>query len=291
MTRVVVASGKGGTGKTLVATSLALMAADLGSAALLDADVEAPNAALFLEPEVTSEVEVQQLTPVVDASRCIHCGRCAEVCAFHAIAALPQQTLVFPELCHGCGSCALVCPAEAIQESPHHLGVIEMGRAGEIAFAQGRLEIGEAMATPLIRALGKQARQAGWLQRDWVIVDAPPGIACPVIEALRGADVTLLVTEPTPFGLHDLRLAVEVARDVLRLPVAVALNKDGDGAEEVEDYCHAENLPLLLRIPYRREIAVAYSVGEPLLRARPEFAAPFEQLLLRLRRLARETSP
>lgn len=291
MTQIVVASGKGGTGKTLVATGLALVAAELGSTALLDADVEAPNAALFLSPEIALEVDVEQLTPRVEISRCTHCGRCAEVCAFHAIAALPQQTLVFAELCHGCGSCALVCPTHAIREVPHRLGVIEVGQMGGIAFAQGRLEIGEAMATPLIRALSKQARQAGWLKRDWFIVDAPPGTGCPVIEALRGADVALLVTEPTPFGLHDLRLAVEVARDVLHLPTAVVLNKDGDGAEDAEAYCRAENLPILLRIPYRREIAVAYSVGKPLVRAIPGFAAPFRELLLSLACLAERVSP
>ena len=226
--RVVVASGKGGTGKTLVSTSLALVAADLGPVTLLDADVEAPNAALLLRPEIDHAWAVTQPVPVVDAGRCTHCGRCARVCQYHAIVSLPTTTLVFDDLCHGCGSCLLNCPAGAISETPRVIGEVEAGRIDGLSFAQGTLVIGEMMATPVIHALTKRAAEAGW-GGGGVIVDAPPGTACPVIEALRGADVALLVTEPTPFGLHDLRLAVELARDVLGLPVAVALNKSDAG--------------------------------------------------------------
>jgi MinD superfamily P-loop ATPase len=300
--RIVVASGKGGTGKTLVATSLALVAGDLGRVALLDADVEAPNAALFLNPELDQRLVVELPVPVVDAARCTHCGRCGEVCQYHAIASLPNTTFVFGELCHGCGSCMLNCPAEAIQEVPRTIGWIEAGQAKGLGagqtldIAQGALQVGEALSTPVIRALKRFAVKAGWDEADsrhsWLIVDAPPGTACPVIEALRDADVALLVTEPTPFGLHDLRMAVEVARDALDLPVAIVLNKDGEGSRDgrhsaaVEDYCHAECLPILMRIPLRREIAVAYSTGVPLVRTMPEYREEFLALLRVLEGLA-----
>jgi MinD superfamily P-loop ATPase len=283
--RSVVASGKGGTGKTLVATNLALVARDLGPAALLDADVEAPNAALFLRPELDRRWTVEQQVPAVDIDRCLHCGRCAEVCQYHAIAALPAATLVFADLCHGCGSCALNCPAQAIRETPHAIGRIEAGRAGALGFAQGTLDVGEAMSTPVIRALKRCADEAGWGAGD-LIIDAPPGTACPVIETLRSADVALLATEPTPFGLHDLRLAVEVARGALDLPVAVVLNKSGTDDASIEDYCHDEGLPILLRLPLQREIAVACSLGRPLVEAMPSYRANFEALLRATRDLA-----
>ncbi|MBC7234534.1 MAG: ATP-binding protein [Chloroflexi bacterium] len=277
--KVVVASGKGGTGKTLVATSLALVAQELGQAVLLDADVEAPNAALFLRPEIERRYAVERWVPAVDERLCTHCGRCAEVCQYHAIAALPQKTLVFDELCHGCGSCALNCPIGAIQEQPKALGWIESGHANGLAFAQGILQVGEAMATPVIRALKRHALEMGWDQNRWLVLDAPPGTACPVIEALRGADVALLVTEPTPFGLHDLQLAVQVARDALHLPIAVVLNKEGAGDRAVEAYCAQEGLPILLRIPLEREIAIAYSNGRPLVDALPTYRPGFTALL------------
>ena len=304
--RVVVASGKGGTGKTLVATSLALVAAESNGAVrdagaqpespdrpdryrpttLLDADVEAPNAALLLRPEIERAWEVTQPVPMVDMDRCTHCGRCARVCQYHAIVSLPTTTLVFDDLCHGCGSCVLNCPAEAIREMPRAIGEIEVGRVDGLAFAQGILSIGEMMATPVIHALKAYAVADGGGSDGDTIIDAPPGSACPVIEALRGADVALLVTEPTPFGLHDLRLAVELARDVLGLPVAVALNKSDAGDGEVVAYCAAESLPILLRLPLRREIAEAYATGEPLVRALPVYRADFKVLWRALRELA-----
>jgi MinD superfamily P-loop ATPase len=224
--------------------------------------------------------------PRVEKGRCTHCGRCAEVCEYHAIAALPDRTLVFDELCHGCGSCTLVCPEGAIREEPITTGVIEAGRADGLAFAQGTLELGEAMATPVIRALKRYAEREGWEEGGWAIIDAPPGNACPVIEALRGADVALLVTEPTPFGLHDLRLAVVVARDVLGLNVGVVINKDVPEHTEVDDYCAEEGLPVVLRIPLGREIAVAYSNGVPLVEALPEYRPCFGALVETLERLA-----
>jgi MinD superfamily P-loop ATPase len=304
--KIVVASGKGGTGKTLIATSLALVARELGRVALLDADVEAPNAALFLNPELNQRHVVELPVPVVDMARCTHCGRCGQVCQYHAIASLPNTTLVFGELCHGCGSCMLNCPAEAIHEVPRTIGWIEAGQAKGLGagqtldIAQGTLQVGEALATPVIRALKRYAVESGWEEghpgNSWLIVDAPPGTACPVIEALRGADVALLVTEPTPFGLHDLRMAVEVARDALGLPVAIVLNKDGAGERDgrhsiaVEDYCRTECLPILMRISLQREIAVSYSTGVPLVRAMPKYRDEFLALLRILEGLAERAS-
>jgi MinD superfamily P-loop ATPase len=284
--RVVVASGKGGTGKTMVATSLALVASELGPVALVDDDVEAPNAALFLQPTITERRSVEQLSPVVDQLLCTHCGRCAEVCQFNAIASLPQSTLVFTALCHGCGSCMLNCPTGAISEQARPIGMIETGHAQGMSFGQGVLVVGEAMATPIIRELGKQVSARGWDSQGLVVVDAPPGSACPVIEALSSADVALLVTEPTPFGLHDLKIAVEVARDVLDRPVAIVINKDGPGDRAMDEYCAQEGLPVLLRIPLERRIAEAYSSGQPLVSAFPEYRTLFRALLLQLAAMA-----
>ena len=286
--RIVVASGKGGTGKTLVATSLALTALDLGRAALVDADVEAPNSALFLGGRFDGQQDVNRLTPVIDQDRCTHCGRCAQVCEYSAIAVLPTTTMVFPTICHGCGSCVINCPTGAISEAPSAVGVVSFGQAGELAIAQGEMSLGEVMAPLIIRQLKAYAHSAGWDAYDWLIVDAPPGTSCPVVETLRGADVALLVTEPTPFGLHDLKMAIAVARDVLGLPVAVVINKDGDRDSAVDAYCAEENISILLRIPLKRQIAEAYSTGQALVEAFPAYRQPFGDLLQRLSQLAEE---
>jgi MinD superfamily P-loop ATPase len=292
---VTVASGKGGTGKTTVATSLALAAASLrprrerdgqgehGPAVqLLDCDVEEPNAHLYLRPSLEAREEVGLLNPVVDEARCTHCGRCAEVCAYHALAVLPRQVIFFGELCHGCGSCALNCPEQAIREELRVTGLVETGHSGDVAFGQGTLTVGEAMAVPVIRALKRHVdRHAHAL----AILDAPPGTACPVVECLRGADYALLVTEPTPFGLHDLKLAVEVARDELSLPVGVVVNRDGVGDHGVDDYCRAEGILILLRIPLDRRIAEATSEGVPLVVALPEYLEQFQALYRRIERI------
>jgi MinD superfamily P-loop ATPase len=283
---IVIASGKGGTGKTLVATSLALVAAQRGACALLDADVEEPNAALFLNPHLTERVQVERLVPVVDETLCSHCGRCAEVCQYHAIAALPSKTLVFTDLCHGCGSCSRECPTGAISEQGLPSGVVEAGHCGELLFAQGILEVGEAMSPPVIRRLKRFARESGWYERGTVIIDAPPGTACPVVETLRGADCALLVTEPTPFGLHDLQMALEVARETWSLPVGVVVNKDRPDRSLIDAFCADENIPVLMRIPLDRRIAESYSRGIPLIESNPGYRAAFGELLVAAERLA-----
>ena len=293
-----VASGKGGTGKTTVATNLALVIASASRAGVagaraeakrvrrrvtfLDCDVDEPNAALFLKPEFTQREEVGVLVPQVDFAKCTYCGRCAEVCQYHAIAVVGQKVLIFPELCHGCGSCTLNCPEDAIRETLRITGTIDIGTAGDIIFGQGTLNIGEAMAPPIIRQLkGKLVPDDATDQV--VIIDASPGTACPVVEAMQGSDFVLMVTEPTPFGLHDLRLAVEVARDQLRVPVGVVINRTGVGDEGVEQYCAAERIPILMRIPLDRRIAEAYSEGVPMVDAVPEYREPFQALYERLR--------
>lgn len=286
---VAVASGKGGTGKTTVATGLALAiasskvnaAAPTGvSVRVLDCDVEEPNAHLFLKPAILARENVGILTPVVDQDKCSGCRRCAEVCAYHAVAVLGKEVLVFNELCHGCGSCTFNCPEQAIREELRVTGVVEKGSAGEIAFAGGILNEGEAMAVPVIRKLKDGVPNSP--PESLTLLDAPPGTSCPVVETLRGADYALMVTEPTPFGLHDLRLAVEVAKHELGLPVGVVINRDGVGDSGVEEFCRTEGIPILLRIPLDRRIAEACSEGIPLPAALPEYEKEFLALYQRL---------
>ena len=285
---ITVASGKGGTGKTTVAVNLALsIATDTQVGAkpdllFLDCDVEEPNAHLFLNPVVEHREEVGILIPEVHYDKCTFCGRCAEVCAYHALAVVKQNVLVFPELCHGCGSCTLNCPEEAIHEVLNVTGTIEVGRTGNIRFAHGILNIGEAMAVPVIRELKRRIGETDLRPHSVVILDASPGTSCPVVETMRGADFVLMVTEPTPFGLHDLRLAVEVARGELGLPVGVVINRDGVGDRGVEDYCAAEGIPILMHIPLDRRIAEAYSEGVMIVEALPEYGERFIELYRRI---------
>jgi MinD superfamily P-loop ATPase len=297
--RITVASGKGGTGKTTVATSLALSLAKMpqnGAKPLfLDCDVEAPNAHIFLGPVFEKREGVSILVPEVDETQCTYCGRCAEVCPWHAIAVVGKKVLIFPQLCHGCGSCTLACPEDAISEIPNPIGVIESGPAWNgIAFAQGVLEIGEPMAVPIIRQLKGQpvhyqselvnvtSDNAGGAHKEQlIIIDASPGTACPVVESMRGSDFVLLVTEPTPFGLHDLRLAVQVAQE-LRIPAGVVINRDGVGDGGVDEYCQETALPVLMRIPLDQRIAEGIARGEPLIHIRPKYVPQFQDLYSRI---------
>ena len=275
--RIVVASGKGGTGKTTVATSLAYVASQRVPTRLVDCDVEAPNAALFLSPKIDMHKEVGILIPQVDENTCTYCGRCAEVCQFHAIAVVGKKILVFPELCHGCGSCTLVCPENAISERLEVMGVIESGTTKEeIEFAHGIMNVGEPMAVPIIRELKKLApKKSPTIE----IIDAPPGASCPVVESIRGAEFTLLVTEPTPFGLHDLKQVVEISRE-LGIPTGVVINRDGIGDSEVNEYCTANQLPVLMRIPMERRIAEAIARGKLLVKPYPEYQPTFAESCL-----------
>lgn len=270
--RIVVASGKGGTGKTTIATSLALTAE---SVRFMDCDVEAPNAALFLNPVLDTHKDVGILLPVVNESLCTYCGRCAEVCEFHAIAVIGKKTLVFPELCHGCGSCTIICPENAINERLDVMGVLEGGTAPTgVNFSRGVMNVGEPMAVPIIREL----KIWDSAHCDIEIRDAPPGASCPVVETIRGADFVLLVTEPTPFGLHDLKQVVGIFQE-LRIPAGVVINRDGIGDNATETYCIEVGLPILLRIPMERRFAEAIAGGQTLVESAPEYRASFENLL------------
>jgi MinD superfamily P-loop ATPase len=273
-----VASGKGGTGKTLVATSLALSLED-GTPQLLDCDVEEPDAHVLLRPSLHSASPVMQPVPKVDEARCTFCGRCSEVCAFNAIAVMGKTVLLLPELCHGCGACTYVCPEGAITEEGREVGVVEAGMAGSIRFAQGRLSIGEAMPVPVIRAVKALADTS-----TTVVIDAPPGTSCPVVEAVRGSDFCLLVTEPTPFGLHDLSLAAELTRE-LAIPCGVIVNRDCPGDDGIDRYCAEQGLPVLLRIPFDRHIAELYCRGLTLAEGMPEWKADFRDLFEKVRGL------
>ena len=288
MIRIAVASGKGGTGKTTIATSLALALAG-PKTSFIDCDVEAPNAHLFIHPNFQHREEVGILIPYIDESRCTYCGECARVCQFHAIAVIGKKTLVFSELCHGCGSCSLVCPENAIQEKLNVIGILEWGGTPSgMSFVQGLLNIGEPMAVPIIRRL-KQINDESETAWETVILDVSPGTSCPVVESIRGADFLLLVTEPTPFGLHDLRLAVQLAQE-LGIPAGVVLNRDGIGNSDVEDYCLDADIPILMRIPMDRSLAEALARGETLISAKPKYHARFQQLYqdIRARVLAPE---
>ncbi len=271
-----IASGKGGTGKTTIATSLALSID--GPVQFLDCDVEEPNSHILLKPRIEQRESVGIPVPIVDRSKCTLCGRCGEICQFSAIVPLKDTVLVFPQLCHGCGGCIRVCPAEAISEKTVEIGVLERGYAGRIEFMHGYLNISEPKAPPLIRALKSH------LDRDKdVIIDAPPGTSCPVIESIRGCDVTLLVTEPTPFGLHDLTLAVEMTRK-LCIPFGVIINRSDIGDASVLDYCRVENIPVFMEMRNDRKVAEAYSEGIPLVQAVPEYRERFAWLRFELQK-------
>lgn len=272
--KVAIASGKGGTGKTTIATSLAHLAATDGrTVAYLDCDVEEPNGHLFLKPQILREEPINKLIPVVDADRCTHCGLCSQACRFGAIACVGQQTLIFTELCHSCGGCLLVCPQEAIREVPKPIGLLRIGTSGPVQFVEGVLNVGEAMSPPAIHAVKDAAPDV-----DLTILDCPPGTSCPVIESVRGCDFLLLVTEPTPFGLNDLKLAVEMAR-ALKLRFGVAVNRANTGDREVWSYCRRQRIDILAEIPDDRAVAEAYSRGEIVVESVPQVAECIRSLL------------
>jgi MinD superfamily P-loop ATPase len=268
-----VASGKGGTGKTLVATSLALSLKDRNNVQLLDCDVEEPNDHIFMKPTITRSEAVSIPVPEVDEEKCTHCGKCAEVCAYNAIAVVSEYVLTFPELCHGCGACSYLCPEKAISEIPHKIGITETGQTDGVAFGHGKLSIGQAMAPPVIRKVKELADD----NNKVVIIDASPGTSCPVVEAIKGSDFCLLVTEPTPFGLNDLMLAVQTVRQ-LDIPFGVILNRAGVGDSKTEEYCRQENIPILLTIPLDTGIAVFYSQGVPLVDGMSQYKNEFIEL-------------
>lgn len=269
-----VASGKGGTGKTTVATNLARVASEPGrKVQYIDCDVEEPNGHIFLKPEIVERRDVTVDIPRVDADKCIACGRCGALCQYSAIVAIKEHVLVFEKLCHSCGGCWRVCPTGAIAPVPMTVGAIERGNSGSVDFVAGRLQVGYVKTPALIRAVKKcVAPQA------LTILDVPPGTSCPVVASLRGVDFVLLVTEPTPFGLYDLTLAVELVR-TLGLPFGVAINRDGSGDDRVERYCAGEGIDILLHLPDDRRIAETYSRGRMMVETLPEYRSVFAELM------------
>jgi MinD superfamily P-loop ATPase len=265
-----VASGKGGTGKTTVATNLAV---SIGSnVQLLDCDVEEPNAHLFIHPVFEKTEFITTPVPEVDENKCTCCGKCDEICQFKAIVLIGDTVLSFPELCHSCGGCMVVCPDGAITWTGRELGVIQKGSRNGLAFIHGRLRVGEAMSPPLIKKVRTHSRPD-----TFTIIDAPPGTSCPVIAAMKDADFVLLVTEPTPFGLHDLKMAVGAVK-MLDIPAGLVINRSDIGDQNVKAYANRENLPILMEIPFDRRVAEAYSRGEMIVEALPGFKAKFLEL-------------
>lgn len=277
-----VASGKGGTGKTLVATSLALSLTDSYKVTILDCDVEEPNDHILLKPVITDSEPVNIQVPAVAEDKCNYCGKCAKVCAYNAIAVLGNNILTFPQLCHGCGACSYLCPEKAIFEESRQTGVIEWGHSDGIDFVHGILTVGEAMAPPVIRKVKDHANG-----KNIVIRDIPPGTSCPVVEAIKGSDFCLLVTEPTNFGLNDLALAVETVKK-LGIPCGIVLNRAGIGDTVVEEYCQKEDLPILLTIPLDTKIARLYSRGTALVVGMPEWKNRFCQLFNSIKEIVDE---
>ena len=272
--KIAVASGKGGTGKTLVAVNLALA---VGADQILDCDVEEPNDHIFLNPVNSLSEKVEILVPEIDEMKCSYCRRCAEFCQYNALFVAGETAMVFKELCHSCGGCKLICPEEAITEIPREIGEILIGEAQDVELVYGKLNVGEALAVPLISAVKEKSKSNGL-----VVLDSPPGSACPVVESVLDSDYCIMVTEPTPFGLHDLKVAVEVVRQ-LHIPIGVLVNFAGIGNRDVYDFCEERDIPIIMEIPYDRRIAELYSRGIPFTAEMPEWKPRFQKLLERIR--------
>ena len=271
--KVAVASGKGGTGKSTVSTNFAyLLSESYKDVCLLDCDVEEPNCHIFLKPNFTQVFSVNVAIPEIDLDKCIKCGKCAEICQFNSLAFVREKIIVFPELCHGCGSCGLICPASAIIEGKREVGIVEKGTGQGFDFVHGKLRIGEAMSPPLIKEVKNS------VQNKIQVLDCPPGTSCPAIASVYGTDYVFLVTEPTPFGLYDLKLAVEVIKKI-GLPFGIIINRSGENDKFIEDYADSENIAILTRIHDDRRIAECYSKGELILQALPQYKEAFHPLV------------
>ncbi len=277
--KIAIASGKGGTGKTTISTNLSLFVSEQGNEVVyLDCDVEEPNGHLFLNPVINKKTKSSISVPVIDDTKCVACGECIQFCEYNALIRLGKNVMVFPELCHGCGGCTLLCPYHAITEQDREIGFIESGISGKVGFVHGRLNIGEAMSPPLIRDDLRQIRP------DAInIIDAPPGTSCPVIASIRDADFVVLVTEPTPFGLNDLGLALDMVKE-LGIPHGVVVNRAEGGNTDVELFCEEHQVDILTKIPDDRRIAECYSKGEMILHAVADVQKNFDELWQAIRK-------
>lgn len=271
--KIAIASGKGGTGKTTLSVALAQVAALDQRVSYLDCDVEEPNGGIFIKPQNAKTERVSVLVPVLDQELCKGCGKCAEICQFSAIVTIGKKALIFPEMCHNCGGCIRVCPNQALSEVPHEIGSLNIGTRGNIQVIEGLLDIGNAMAPPIIKAVKNFETEA-----EIEIIDAPPGTSCPMVSTISDVDFVILVTEPTPFGLNDLKLAVETVR-VIGIPFGIVINRSDIGDQKVVAYCQQENLNLLLEIESSRQIAEAYSRGQSICSAEPKLEPKLKYLL------------
>jgi MinD superfamily P-loop ATPase len=280
--KIAIASGKGGTGKTTVTSCLTRVLS--GKVVAVDLDVEEPNLHLFLKPEIVDTQTAYLQVPEVDQALCSHCRQCTDICQFKAIADLGAYLLTFPEMCHGCGGCLAVCPENALTAGRRELGQIRWGDAGEVAFLEGRLRVGEAMSPPLMRAVKAQMESLFDTAAATVVIDAPPGVSCPAVSAVMDSDMVVMVTEPTPFGLYDLELAYKAFK-TMALPMAVVVNRSGRGDDGVDHFCRRQGLPIVGRIPFERRIAEAYSQGCIPVDALPELRGVFGEVVDALQRL------
>jgi len=278
--KIAVASGKGGTGKSTVSTNLAYLLSEIyEDVAIIDCDVEEPNCHIFLNPEIKKSEKSYLTVPEINKELCIGCGKCTEICQFNSLALVKGKVLVFPELCHSCGGCWLFCPANAIFQGQREVGVVESGKSEKLNFIQGKSKIGEAMSPPLIKATKKEG-----VVHNIQILDCPPGTSCPVITAVDGADYVIMVTEPTPFGLYDLKLAVDVMKK-LGKDFGIVINRSSENDCLIEDYAKDEKIEVLTKIADDRKIAESYSRGELVVKALPEYKKAFEPLLELIGRL------
>ncbi len=274
---IAIASGKGGTGKTTLSTNMAAFIAEREAVVLADLDVEEPNSGLFFRAEPVHQEVNYKAIPQWDESKCTLCGICTKACNYHAVIRLGPSIVVFPELCHSCYACSELCPEAALPMVQKKTGILSEFRTGNLHFIESRLDIGEEQAVPAIAKTKKYAAEKHPKVR-LTLYDSPPGTSCPVIEAVRDADLVILVTEPTPFGLHDLKLAVETLK-VFGIPFGVVINRYGTGNKEVDEYCHQEQIPVLARIPDSRRIAELYSAGKLIYREIPEIREILEEIL------------
>lgn len=280
MIKIAIASGKGGTGKSTVSTNLAYLLSEIyENTAIIDCDVEEPNCHIFLNPEIKTSKKSFLSVPYIDKELCIGCGKCAEICQFNSLALVKSKIIVFPELCHSCGGCWQVCPTKAISQGQREVGIIETGISGKLNFVHGKSKIGEAMSPPLIKKTKKIGQKF-----EIQILDCPPGTSCPVITAVDGADFVIMVTEPTPFGLYDLRLAVDVMKK-LGKNFAIVINRSSENDYLIEDYADSENIEILTKIPDDRRIAECYSKGELVIKVLPEYKEAFAPLVNLIGRL------